>query len=133
MSYVSLGSALTTILESISDINAVYNHEPKELKDYPAVTVTALRHQDTFSDTAANKRVFTFNIRVYFRTDVEQDAESVLRGIVDQIISAIESNVTLSGACDFARPTEAVWDYQERELPVRVAVLSVECVKRINR
>lgn len=133
MSYVSLASALVNILSNISSIVAIYSYEPKELKDYPAATVTALRHQDTFLDTAANKRVFTFNIRVYFRTDVEQDAESILRGIVDQIISAIESNVTLSGACDFARPTEAVWDYQERELPVRVAVLSVECVKRINR
>lgn len=133
MSYVSIAAQLVNILQGVSDLVTVYNHEPKELKDYPCATVTAASHKDAFSDTAANRRVYLFTIRLYFRTDVAQDAETVLRSLADSIISAIESNVTLNGACDFAKPTEGAWDYQEREVPVRVCILTIECNKRINR
>lgn len=133
MSYVSIAQQLVTILQGISDLTAVYNHEPKELKDYPCAIVSAASHKDAFSDTAANKRIYTFTVRLYFRTDVAQDAETVLRSLADSVISAIEVNVTLNGVCDFAKPTEGAWDYQEREVPVRVCILTIECNKRVNR
>jgi hypothetical protein len=56
-----------------------------------------------------------------------------LQGIADAIISAIEANVTLNGACDFARPTASKWLYAERELPVRIVEITVEATKRVNR
>ena len=133
MSYVNIAQQLVIILQSISDLAAVYNHEPKELKDYPCATVSAASHKDAFSDTAANRRIYIFTVRLYFRTDVAQDAETVLRGLADSVIGMIESNVTLNGVCDFAKPTEGTWDYQEREVPVRVCILTIECNKRINR
>ena len=133
MTYVSLGLALETILNTIVEFNAVYNYEPKELLKYPTATVTALSHEDIFSDTATNTRVFTFTIRLYYRTDLEDDAESILRDLADKVIVALEADPTLSGACDFAKPTKASWTYSEREVPVRIVEMTIDINKRVPR
>lgn len=133
MTYVSIGSQLKGILDSISEFNVVYEYEEKELAKYPAATITALSHTDEFNDTAANNRVFTFNIRLYFRTDTEEDAESILRDLTDKVIVAVENDVTLDNTVDFARPTGARWLFQEREVPVRVVEVTIEVVKRVAR
>jgi|WetSurSiteA1Bulk_404760.scaffolds.fasta_scaffold76058_3 hypothetical protein len=133
MSYSSIGSAIYSTLQGITDFNQVYNYEPKELLKYPCGTVTATSHSDTFSSTASNQRIFRFTIRLYFRTDTAQDAEGVLRDLADQVISTIEANTSLSGSCDFARPISGNWAYQEREVPVRVVEIVIECLKRLPR
>ncbi len=133
MGYQDIATQLINILTGITDINRVYGFEPKELKDYPTATVTALSHKDTFKDTASNQRLFTFMIRLYYRTDIEEDAETILRALTDQVIGALESNVRLNNAVDFARPTEARWLYQEREVPVRVVEIEIEASMRVQR
>lgn len=133
MGYQDIATQLINILTGITDINHVYGFEPKELKDYPSATVTALSHKDSFRDTSANQRLFTFMIRLYYRTDKEEDAETILRNLTDQIIAALESNVRLNNSVDFARPTLARWLYQEREVPVRVVELEIEASVRVQR
>lgn len=133
MGYQDIATQLINILTGITDINRVYGFEPKELKDYPTATVTALSHKDTFKDTASNQRLFIFMIRLYYRTDIEEDAETILRALTDQVIGALESNVRLNNAVDFARPTEARWLYQEREVPVRVVEIEIEASMRVQR
>lgn len=133
MSYVSIAAAIIAKLQTVTELEQVFSHEPKELAKFPCATVTALSHVDTFADTAANQRAFTFIIRLYFRTDVAQDAETILRNVADKVIAKIESDVTLNGTCDFARPSEGNWLYQTREVPVRVVEVTIECLKRLNR
>jgi hypothetical protein len=133
MSYVSITAQLKAILEAVTGLNEVYDYEPKELLKYPCATITAQSHQNLFNDTAANRRQYTFTIRCFYRTDDAATAESTLQGIADSVISAIETNVTLNGACDFARPTASKWLYAERELPMRIVEITIEAVKRVNR
>lgn len=133
MSYVSIVAQIKTLLLTIAEINIVYDYEPKELVKYPCTTVTATGHNNEFGDLAANKRRFLFTIRCYTRTDSASDAETILRTVADKVIEKIENNVTLGGSCDWARPTEGRWSYQEREVPVRVCEMTIEAVKRVNR
>lgn len=133
MTYVSIAAGIVAKLGTVTELEQVYNHEPKELAKFPCATVTAFSHTDVFADTAANTRQFTFMIRLYFRTDTAQDAETVLRNVADKVIAKIESDVTLNGSCDFARPSEGRWLFQQREVPVRVVEITIEALKRLNR
>lgn len=133
MSYVEISEGIVNLLDTIPEIAAVYDHEPKELKSYPCVTVSAFEHDNEFHDLAANKRRYSFLIRAYFRTDNAQDAETVLRTIADNIVSTIESNIRLQNSCDFASPTKARWGYVEREVPVRYVEITIDAFKRVLR
>ena len=133
MTYVNIAAELVAILNTITEFNAVYNYEKKELEKYPCATVTALSHSDEFADTSSNQRTFRFSIRLYYRTDTEQDAETILRDLVDKVIVAIEAKPRLNNVVDFARPIDATWDYTERELPVRYCAITIECLTRLPR
>ena len=133
MSYVAIADAIQTKLLTITDINIVYNHEPKELVEYPAATISARSHTNAFNDLCANVRRYVFIIRLYFRTDVAQDAETVLRDLADQVITIIEADPTIGGSCDFAIPTSGSWSFQTREVPVKVVEILVEARKRVER
>ena len=131
--YVTIGDEIKTILDTITEFKVVYAYEAKELSKYPSATVTALAHTDEFIDTHHNTRLYQFAIRLYYRNDSGADAESVLRDLADKVITAIETNVTLNGACDFAHPLEGTWTFAEREVPVRVAEITIQAQKRYLR
>lgn len=133
MTYVDVGAAIETVLGTISELNIVYEYEAKQLKKYPAATVSASSHTDVFNDTASNLRTFVFTIRLYYRTDTDEDAESILRELTDRVIVAIETDTTLASTADFTLPTEGRWLFIEREVPVRVVELTVQAVIHIAR
>ena len=133
MNYVTIAAQLVTLLGEVSELNRVVNHEPKELGEYPCATVAAAAHVNAFQTTGGNDRRYAFTVRLYYRTDVAQDAETVLRDVTDKVIAKLEANVTVANVWDIARPTEARWFYQEREVPVRVVELTVEFKKYVNR
>lgn len=72
-------------------------------------------------------------IRLYFRTDVAQDAETILSTITDAVIVKIESDPTIGGVCDFAEPSEGKWLFQEREVPLRLVEIVVTAMKQVLR
>ena len=141
MSYVTLAAAIQSLLQTIPAIKVVYDYEPKELASedlsggYPAATVSALSHANAFNDIPANRRQYSFMVRLYYSTadGRDSDAETTLRSVVDGVITTLEHDVTLGGACDWARPTEGNWSYQEREIPLRVVEVTIECMKRALR
>lgn len=133
MGYVSITSAIVSVLNGVSGIEVVYNHEPKELKQYPAATVTALSHANVFEDLAANKRVYQHKIILYYRTDVAADAESILQALADAVITAIEHDTTLGSTVDIANPSTGKWAYQQRELPVRLVEITISSMQRVVR
>ena len=131
--YTAIGDELKTILETITDFKIVYAYEAKELNKYPCATVTALAHTDEFIDTHHNTRLYSFAIRLYYRNDESANAERVLRALADEVITTVEGNVTLNNVVDWANPTSAIWTFAEREVPVRVAEITVEAQKRYLR
>jgi hypothetical protein len=132
MSYVSISAKLIELLDQITQIEQLYNYQPDSIQTYPAAVVTASGHQDTFRDTAANNRRFTFLIRLYYRTDAEQDAESILQDLTDKVIAKLEANVTVAGVWDILRPLSASWTYHD-EKPERIVEITVSAEKRVAR
>jgi hypothetical protein len=133
MGYVAIANKLVELIDEVTEVEQVYNHEPSEIETYPAATVQAIGHRDRFNDTASNIRSFTFLIRLYYRADVDQDAETILRTVADAVIAKLEANVTVAGVWDIARPTESTWRWGEREVPQRIVELTVSIEQRVNR
>lgn len=141
MSYTTIAAALTTLLRGVAALKVVYDYEPKEIASedllggYPAATVSALSHANSFHDLAANQRIYSFMVRLYYPTPDgrDADAESTLRSVMDTIITTLEADVTLNGSCEWAKPTDASWSFQMREIPLRVVELTIECHKRVLR
>src|SRR4051794_9826760 len=121
MGYVAIGTKIIDLLDDLGDFSKLYNYDPNELGGYPAATVAAIGHQNTFKTIGAggaNDRQNRFMIRLYYRTDNDEDAESILRDLADKVITKIEANVTVAGVWDIAEPTESVWRTGEREVPI---------------
>ncbi len=133
MGYVSVTTKLASLLNEITDFQAVYQYEPNALSGYPAAIVIAVGHRDAFYDTAANRRTYSYLIKLLYRLDVDADAESILQQLTDQVIAKLEANVTVAGVWEIARPTQATWSFGEREVPVRVVELTVDIESRVLR
>lgn len=132
MSYVAISAKLIELLAEITEIEQLYAYQPDTVQTYPAAVVTAASHQDRFHDTRANIRAFTFTVRLYYRTDVEQDAESILQDLTDKVIAKLEANVTVEGIWDIARPTGATWAY-DPDNPIRIVEITVAIERRVAR
>ncbi len=133
MSYTNIGTAIYNIINGIkaaAGIAVVFNYNEKSLAQYPCVTISAVGHGGEFSDTAANMRTYVFAIRLSVRAETDSTAESQIRTITDAIISAIEANTALSGACDWSEPSEGTISYQNNEIPVLMCEMVVKCYKR---
>jgi hypothetical protein len=136
MSYVSISAQIKAILDTISEIKSVYNYNEKSLNTYPAAVIVAASHANRFSDLAANQRDYTFKVYIFHPTNTATDAasaESILRTLADALITAVETNVTLNGSCDWAAPTMGSWGYDQREVPVRFIEITIVARKRVNR
>ena len=133
MGYVTIANKLTELVDQIEGIEAVYDHNPNELEVYPSATITAVGHRNGFQDTAANTRTFTFLIRLFYRLDADQDAETILRDLTDKVIEKLEANVVVQDVWDIAQPTEGVFRSGEREVPVLVSEITVNIKQRALR
>lgn len=128
MSYTGISGGIKNILDDVKSLQAVYTEEPQNLLVYPCAAISAVSHTDEFADTSRNRRTFTFVIRLYQRVNDPTHGESVLLGIADDVLEALEEDPTLDGTCNFARPTRGAWSYVERETPVRVCEITVEAL-----
>lgn len=133
--YDSIATGIINILNTVTELNGVFDGEKKTLGKYPSVTVSALSHSNVFHSTNSNKREFGFILRFYFRTDDANnpDFETVLRKAVDASITALERDVTLGGVCDYSTPSTGKWGYGEKESPVRVCEVTMIPVAHIVR
>lgn len=133
MNYTTIATKLVALLQEITDLAVVFDHDPDELKQFPAATVQAQGHQNRFHDTASNDRAFTFLIKLFYRLDSNQDAETILHSLTDQVIAKLEANVSLPGVWDIAQPTSTVFLKDKREVPVQIVELSVSLHARLLR
>jgi len=133
MSYTAISAELVDILEGITELSEVYDAEPKSLNQFPSAAVSAKGHVNTFFDTKDNERVYTFTIRLFNRPDQPNTCELELRSIADDVIDAIEGDVTLGGTCDFAEPTQATWSIVTREIPVQIVEITVSAHVKVSR
>src|SRR5579884_3819861 len=133
--YKSIKDSIVTILGTVPSLKVVYAKEEKAIKQFPAATVSAKQHTAELHDSVANLKTYQHFVRIYFRTDELNDAdyEDVLESVADDVITALEHDITLGGVCDWSLPTSAVWKDMVKEAPVRVLEITVTAKARVIR
>lgn len=135
--YKNIKDAIVTILGTVSSVEAVYGKEEKKLVQFPAACVSAKQHTAELHDTVSNRKHYEHYVRVYFRTDETNDAdyEDVLESVADDVIAALEHDITLGGAVQWSIPTSGVWkaDLNTKETPVRLIEIVVRSEARVVR
>src|SRR2546423_15057508 len=106
MAYLPIKNQLVAILQGVSSVAFVSGKEEKKLTTFPAACVSAKEHSSeyhTIGSGGANKRVYQHYIRVYFGTDEQNDPdyEDILESVADDVIVALEHNITLNSSCDY--------------------------------
>lgn len=133
MSYSLISAQIKSILDGISSISVVYGYEAKELAEYPAATVSVLGHNNDFYDTGNNRIDYQFVIRIYSRLADASDGETKIMTVADDLITQLNSNLTLNGTCDWSRVSAGKAFYAEREIPVRGMEFTLVATKRVSR
>jgi hypothetical protein len=130
--YKTVKDAIVTTLQGVTSLKIVYGKEEKAIKKFPAACVSAKEHNNIYNDLAGNSRSVVHYIRLYFRTDEtnDPDYEDILESVADEVINALEHDVTLGGACEFTKPTNGVWGNADKEVPVRMLEITLESRKR---
>ena len=128
-------AAIKSILSGISSVESVYDYQNAEISGYPSCIFVMSNEDSSFLDDANNTRILTFTIWVICEVPVKglSAANALLDGVAKDVINALEleSNSTLSGACDWLMPAagkrevitppEGSTMYQELSLKVYIA------------
>jgi hypothetical protein len=124
------------VVNNISLLPTVSGREEKKLTSFPAACVTAKEHSSSFESLDANKRVYEHYIRLYFRTDEQNDPdyEDVLELVADQVIFTLEQNFKpIDGIWDWSIPISGVWGEGEKDMPLRVFEIVVASTLHVKR
>lgn len=138
----TLKEKIRDILEANSLIQEVHTYEIDRLKGYPAATIIPSGHDNEYSTTADNQRVYNFIISLYIQQSGqygEKEIDDAMAELVDSVIDDFDKDFTLAG---ISVPTgytmirvEAVpstWGYVERESFERVANIEISCVVDVD-
>lgn len=132
--YVNVGNQIEAVIRAnITNVNYVYNYVETNPGGYPAVSIEAYDGNGEFADTSRNRRSYIFRIicsqeRV---TVGAEQAEAILRALVDQVIGVFDdrANLNLNNSCNFAFPIPSKWGYvQAPDIDVRSAEVLLEAV-----
>ncbi len=134
--YTNIGNQIQSIIQAgISGVDPgnVYNFVKRNPAGYPSISIEAFDGAGQFLDTGRNRRTFIFRIICsQERTNVgEDEAERILRQLVDQLLTLFDSrtNLNLNNSCNFAHPIPSKWGYiQAPDIDVRSAEILLEAV-----
>lgn len=131
-----ISTALKTLLSQNTDIQSVYDFEVSNLEGFPALTIVPSANASSYNSTTENRRAYGFVIRLYVErlsgTNNERTCENTMRGLVDSLLDALDSNYNLDIATEtgytflFMRAAPSRWGYAGRENNLRVAEINVE-------
>src|SRR5947199_102090 len=102
--YKPIKDQIVAVLQGVSSLKVVYGKLEKAFSGYPAACVFAKEHMSEYQTQGGvggrNKRVYQHFIHIYFRTDENNDSdyEDVLESTADDVIAALEHNMTLNSA-----------------------------------
>lgn len=130
-----LSAAIVAKVKTSSEIknSAVLDHA-ETITQYPTIHVTAAANQESyFADTDRVGRTYNFNIDIYQeRGDQGKDnAERILRTIVDDLITIFDADIYLSDTLrgrGYAKPFNGEWGYTGEQLNTRSARIVIACV-----
>lgn len=130
---VDIQAAISTKLNTITQLNGVYTYEPDKPTSgqYPFATITFAGGEGEFGDTIRNIRKHRFFVRIYQeRTQAAMGgskAEDIILIIMDAIYTAFDADTTLGGVTKFVKPISSEATYINREIgDTRVSEIMIE-------
>lgn len=120
------------------DIGEVNLYEKVGFSSVPAVNVTMSGSDSEFWSVANNQRGYNFILRVFipFNSNTEVDkevSESTIGDVVDSILDAFDSDITLGDLALFLRAAPSSWGYVDIEEGLfRSADIRLQVVKQFN-
>lgn len=133
----TLSNAIVNKIKESSEVDstAVFDYAKSQITEYPAITVTASDNANpSFADTVRNRRSYVFSVKIYqeMTEKSEQDAERILRTLVDDVIDLFDTDRYINDALagrGFAFPIPSVWRFiQSEQATARMAEVLIECV-----
>lgn len=117
----TIKTKISNIIKALHSVAEVNVFERSCLEKTPTVNITSAENMDDKWSTAQNMQGYQFTIRAFIPIKgipqtVEFDksnarAESILGDVVDDILNALDSDVTLGGVVDNSRVTPSSWGY----------------------
>ena len=133
-------NAIADKLEGVSHLRHVYKYNKADAAGFPYATVTPAFMTGEFGDYSAvskrNLRNFEFLIRVVVDRDEAsfgpEKGQRVIIESVDEILTAFDFDVTLSGTVKQVEVVGGDFDFETIGNTVNVANLSVNCLDVVD-
>ena len=128
MSFNSFRTAISTKLNTITQLAFVDDKHHTDITGYPAATFEPVRLDNEFYTSSDNKRKYQFTVIVHqeLNTIGRDEAIRILDTTVDAIKSAFDTDYTLGGAVDYIDPiTVDFGEYEEGNASVKVAIIRI--------
>jgi hypothetical protein len=134
--YSSIITALKNLIDDITSVQAIYDSEPTEITEYPAVILLPDSHRESYANLRDNRVDVTIIIRVYGQLDATHSTSQVkVREVADSIIAKLakQTNITLGGLVDFSTLTDATFRFGKGKAQLYICEMRYKCAYRINR
>lgn len=120
-------------LQGIAGLSLVYGHEKGEILQYPAAMIYATDYNPAYLDTASDRDVLVFTIRLYQEINAQEPekAEEIVDDILVKIVQAFQQDYRLGGACD-KLTISASKGWVSRETTNRAATITIT-TEKLNR
>ena len=128
-------AAIVDKVDELTKVQKTYGYDPSTIEGIPAVVVSPSDNEADYGSTSNDRIVFVFKLRAYYTIEKEaeeEEAETALEEVVDEILTAFKERNVLGSACDWVEPAPSIWEYESRgEAVYRVAELTLRCVKYV--
>jgi hypothetical protein len=106
MNEVTIGAAISTIMNSMASLRHVYDSHESQVEGYPAATIEVAEREAEFADTMRNQNTYTYTVRIVQerQTVGTTKAERIVREIADEAIALFDANYKLNNTCNFVMP-----------------------------
>ena len=131
--FKDIRAAIVAKVDELIKVQKTYGYDPSTIEGVPAVVVSPSDNEADYGSTLKDKIVFVFKLRAYYTIEKEaeeEEAETALEEVVDEILTAFKPRDALGAACDWVEPIPSVWEYETRgDAVYRVAEITLRCIK----
>lgn len=127
--------AIYNKLDAIEDIAQVYKYNKGEFSDYPVAVILGTENLKERLSVKTILKHYKFKIQVLQEVNEEskgqEDGESLLNSLSDQIDDIFDNDDALGGICDDVLVSSSfIWE--DRELLMRVLEMEIICKKLVQ-
>ena len=128
--FASLRTAITTKLQGISALQAVYDSFTANFSGFPAAMFEPAADPSVFADNRDNEHIYSFDLFLVQELNTQGRSTSIgtLVTAVDAVVAAFEGDDSLGGACLYSETMASGWDEVTlSDGPVKYAKITIKC------